>query len=141
MLFPLKCFAFIVRVVCKLLLAIQEYDFDLDSGCTRGGGGSYFCTFVTSKRFKNAFGWSAVVSREDEPVPPPLVFSFVTTLYIFQSMPLQTEHPITVSSKMWQTHVFDRIYTFFPPFCLPCENWHPFIRSVPKVCSWVTAVS
>jgi hypothetical protein len=34
----LQQFAFIVRAVCKLLLAIQEYDFDLDSGSTRGGG-------------------------------------------------------------------------------------------------------
>ena len=36
---PLQNFAFIVRVVCKLLLAIQAYDFDLDSGSTWGGGG------------------------------------------------------------------------------------------------------
>lgn len=34
----LQQFAVIVRAVCKLLLAIQEYDFDLDSGSKRGGG-------------------------------------------------------------------------------------------------------
>jgi hypothetical protein len=46
---PLQNFVFTVRLVCKLLLAIKAYDFDLDSGSTRGGEGSYFCMFVTSK--------------------------------------------------------------------------------------------
>ena len=34
----LQHFPSIVRAVCKLMLAIQEYDFDLESGSTQGGG-------------------------------------------------------------------------------------------------------
>ena len=45
----LEHFAFIVQAVCKLLLDIQEYDFDLDSSSTLVGG-SHLCTFVTSNR-------------------------------------------------------------------------------------------
>jgi len=121
------------------------------------GAGSYVCRFVTSKPwipFKNAFGWSAAVSREDEPVLLCVcvcvcvwvcgvcvcgvcvcecvvcvcVFYFVTTMHIFQSMLVTNWTPN--NSDHW--NVTDTCFLTgsirFFLLCFPRENWHRFIR-------------
>jgi len=83
----LQQLAFVVRAVCKILLAIQEYDFDLDRGSKRGGGGSYVCTlWLVTGVFHLKRHSAEVQSCPVRTIQFYLfVFYFVTTVEIFQS--------------------------------------------------------